>query len=328
MKETKIAVAFLDLLGFSQLLKMSTEVADDTLDWVRREVWTRYIDQNAHPIKEYEDKFPDDKKLLNFVVNSEVSSFKYLVNFSDSLILGAENVSLFVNQLSNLVFTLCSESFKPFAAPFDDLYNVYSMKYFSVENNKTIRRHKAFPVLFRGGVSYGSEASFFNEFYIQNEKLYNIGYGVSGKTYLKAVKLEEYGKGARLFCDKSLVDSLEDKSFIRIVNKNDKIYEIVWFGKMIKKTQYPYDIFSDPFDDLNQAFTATINLVKYYEKTEPEVLPHYKESLKLICRGIVRHVDIYHDRKGVEDITESINKRLERNGLEKFTAEDLLDGFL
>ena len=31
MKETKIAVAFLELLGFSQLLKMSQEMIDNTL---------------------------------------------------------------------------------------------------------------------------------------------------------------------------------------------------------------------------------------------------------------------------------------------------------
>lgn len=328
MKETKIAVAFLESLGFSRLLKMSQETANDMSFSIDRELDTRFLEKNAYSAKEHKDDLSSKKELLDLKIDSEKSLFKHLINSKNSLMFKAEYVSLLVDQLSSYIFALYVESFKPFATPFDDLHDVCSKKHFTMKNDKTIKPHKAFPILLRGGLSYNPEKFFFNESYIPDEKAHNNECKVTEKTSLKTTKFKEYGKGARLFCDKSLVDSLEDKSFIRIVNKNDKIYEIVWFGKMIKKTQYPYDIFSDPFDDLNQALTATINLVKYYEKTEPEVLPHYKESLKLICRGIVRHVDIYHDRKGVEDITESINKQLERNGLEKFTAEDLLDGFL
>ena len=60
--------------------------------------------------------------------------------------------------------------------------------------------------MFRGGLSVGDECYFFKGNSIQNRKFCYDGYNVFGRTYLNAVRLENSGKGPRLFCDKSVVD--------------------------------------------------------------------------------------------------------------------------
>ena len=220
-------VAFLDLLGFSQLLDLSTEVALDNMNSFNNVIKTRVLDIATHPIEEYKNNYPNDTHFLKFVEKSAVSSFEYLISFSDSLILGSQDLPLFIEQLSNFVATLYINYSEPFRRKFDDLFNVDSNKNMSFENG-SLRNHKAFPILFRGGLSNGSDVGFFKENCIQNGKFCYDGYNVFGKTYLNAVKLEHSGKGPRLFCDKSIVDNLKNRSMIRIVDRDDEIYEIVW----------------------------------------------------------------------------------------------------
>lgn len=80
-------VGFLDLLGFSQLLDLSTEMAIDNVNSFNYVIKTRVMDNMTHPIEEYKRDYPNDKHFQKFVEKSAVSSFEYLISFSDSLIL-------------------------------------------------------------------------------------------------------------------------------------------------------------------------------------------------------------------------------------------------
>lgn len=323
-----MVVAFLDLLGFSQLLETSTEVAADNMNTFNGLIQAKIMDAKAYSLKKYKERFPDNEFLLKNVEKAYITSFEHMISFSDSLVLGSQNVPLFVMQLSNFVANLYIESSKPFIPPFNKITDVESDRNASVKQGN-LKFHKAFPILFRGGLSVGTNVNFFSEYCIQNGIFLKEGYNVLGVDYLKAVKLESTQKGPRLFCNKSVVDELEDKSMIRYVDKQKDIYEIVWTVEGCEATgcskEEKYNV-ADRIKTL--MLPAAINLYCYYSKIEAkqEILDHYKELLELVCRGIVRYADIKCSE--AEDALKEINKKLDENNLEPYTMEDLMEGFL
>ena len=228
------------------------------------------MDNMTHPIEEYKRDYPNDKHFQKFVEKSAVSSFEYLISFSDSLILGSNSVELFVEQLCNFISSL----------------------YINYENGG-FRKHKAFPILFRGGLSVGDECTFFKENSIQNGKFCYDGYNVFGRTYLNAVRLEHSGKGPRLFCDKSVVDNMQNKRIIRRINKEKNIFEIVWTIEGCEATGCcSSDLWRNVLDRIHsELLPAAINFVKFYGSDEryADILPQYEELLRLVCCGIVKY---------------------------------------
>ena len=322
-------VGFLDLLGFSQLLDLSTEVALDNVNSFNNAIKTRVMDNMAHPIEEYKKNYPNNEHVQKFVEKSAVSSFDYLISFSDSLILGSNNVELFVEQLCNLVSSLYIYYSEPFRNQFEDVLNVYSNKVASYENGE-LREHKAFPILFRGGLSVGDDCFFFKENSIQNGKFCYDGYNVFGRTYLKAVKLEHSGKGPRLFCDKSVVNSMQNKRNVRMVNEENNIFEIVWTIEGCEATEcWSSDLWGNVLDRIHsKLLPAAINFVKFYGSDEryADILPQYEELLRLVCCGIVKYAKD-ECNKG-EEALEKINSILRTKRLGEYTYTDLLSGFV
>ena len=322
-------VGFLDLLGFSQLLDLSTEVALDNVNSFNNAIKTRVIDNMTHPIEEYKQNYPDDKHFQEFVKKSAVSSFDYLISFSDSLILGSNNVELFVEQLCNFISSLYINYSEPFRNQFEDVFNVESNKVASYENGK-LRMHKAFPILFRGGLSVGNDCAFFKENSIQNGKFCYDGYNVFGRTYLNAVKLEHSGKGPRLFCDMSVVDSIQNKQIIRVVNEQENIFEIVWTIEGCEATGCcSSNLWSNVSDRIySKLLPPAINFVKFYESDQKylNVLPQYEELLRLVCCGIVKYAKDKCDRG--EESLEIINNILRKKHLSEYTFHDLVNGFI
>lgn len=322
-------VGFLDLLGFSQLLDLSAEMANDTIASFRNMIKTRVIDNKMHPIEEYKEDYPNDKALHKFVEKSAVTSFDYLIIFSDSLILGSNSVELFVEQLCNFVSSLYIDYSEPFRNQFEDIFNVYSNKVASYENGE-LRIHKTFPILFRGGLSVGKECWFFKEYSIQDGKFCNDGYNVFGKTYLNAVRLECSGKGPRLFCDESVVDIIKNKRIIRMVNEEKNIFEIVWTIEGCEATgSCSSDLWKNVLDRIySKLLPPAINFVKFYSSDQKyiDVLLHYEELLKLVCRGIIKYAK--DECKRGEEALKKINSILKTNKLSEYTLDDLLSGFI
>ena len=113
-----------------------------------------------------------------------------------------------------------------------------------------------------------------------------------GLTYLNAVKLESVGKGPRLFCDKSLVDAVDDEinKYIKLVDSEKEIYEIVWTIEGCEATGCcSSNKWSNVTNRINdKMLPAAINLYKYYQK-DKGLEPQYKELLNLVCVGIVKY---------------------------------------
>lgn len=187
-------VAFMDLLGFSNLLRNNMEVAIDNLNTFNNVIKTRVIDNKCHPIEEYRENYPNDVKFQQFVEKSSVTSFEQMISFSDSLVLGGTDCNMFIKQLMNFVATVYIEYSEPFQKNFSDINQVTTYKVAEGCGSGSIQYHKAFPILFRGGLSVGNDVTFWDEYCINDSDFKISSRNVMGLTYLNAVKLESVGK--------------------------------------------------------------------------------------------------------------------------------------
>lgn len=319
-------VAFLDLLGFSALLQTDTEVALNNMNSFNNVIKTRFIDNKCHPLSEYEERYPYDTNFHNFVETSSATAFEQMISFSDSLVLGGTDCDLFIMQLANFVATAYIEYSEPFRKPFTDISTVLTNKVADGLADGGIRYHKAFPLLFRGGISVGKSIGFFDEYHIKNGELQFSSLNVMGLTYLNAVKLESFGKGPRLFCDKSVVDVVNEKTrrILKEVDKEKGIYEIVWTIAGCEATGHcSTDKWKNVMDRINdKMLPSAINLYQYYRKNE-YLEVQYKELLKLVCEGIVKYATDECNR--AEDAIRLINQKLSEKLL---IDKSILDNFI
>ena len=319
-------VAFLDLLGFSALLQTDTEMALDNITSFNNLIKTRFIDNKCHPLSEYKKQYPTDISLHNFVEKSSITAFEQMISFSDSLVLGGTDYDLFIMQLTNFLATSYINYSEPFRKPFVDINNVSTNKVAEMLEDGSLRYHKAFPLLFRGGISVGENVCFFHEYHIKDGNLQPSSLNVVGLTYLNAVNLESSGKGPRLFCDKSVVDVVNAKTgrILKEVNKDKGIYEIVWTVEGCEATGYcntnKWENVTDRIND--KMLPAAINLYKYYRKNK-HLEVQYKELLKLVCQGIVKYAA--DECNCAEDAIRLINQKLSDSLL---IDKSILDNFI
>lgn len=77
-------VAFLDLLGFSNLLKNNTEAAVDNINSFNDMIKTKVIDNKCHSIEDYRKNHPNAVEFHQFVEKTSVTAFEQMISFSDS----------------------------------------------------------------------------------------------------------------------------------------------------------------------------------------------------------------------------------------------------
>lgn len=68
-------VAFLDLLGFSNLLKNNTEAAVDNINSFNDMIKTKVIDNKYHSIEDYRKNHPNAVEFHQFVEKTSVTAF-------------------------------------------------------------------------------------------------------------------------------------------------------------------------------------------------------------------------------------------------------------
>lgn len=148
-----MVIAFLDLLGFSWLMENNIEAAYDNLNTFNRIIKTKVTDTITCPIKNYDER----NGLREFVRNAAVSSFCNMISISDSLIIGSEYPDLFVRQVSNFVSAAFIDSSEPFRKSFTEILEVKNNKISDITPEYTSRPHIAFPIMFRGGITFGKD---------------------------------------------------------------------------------------------------------------------------------------------------------------------------
>lgn len=277
-------VAFLDLLGFSWLAKNYPQIASDNLNEFNSILKTKYIDDKTDPI----DTYPE--YMQEFVKRNSVTSFQHVISISDSLVIGTQecNADDFIMQLSLLVASAAIRTLKPFKESFTNIENVQSNIVADANSNGEITYHKAFPVLFRGGICVGEDVCFFPQYSIYNGEMKYNSVNVLGQTYVEAYRLESTDKGPRIFCDSNLVNLLNDdvKSKIITTSKSN-INEILWTYYACETCSCSSDkyinIFENGFRNLVQ---PTINLINYFNSIHSPEIEHYMQLLLLLIKGI------------------------------------------
>lgn len=304
-------IAFLDILGFTQLVEHNYQTALDNLNEFNSYIDAAKKDNKLHPVENYSD--PD---LQKFVEKRYVTSFDNILTMSDSLVITSSDPKKFLEQISSMLCHLFKATNHNFSKQFENIYDVNSSQnidtyIFEEDGERKVRfeYHKAFPLLFRGGITLekehilvdGSQAKgvmFFEQSqFINGEN--KIGWNVCGQDYVQAVKLESYGKGPRLFCDKSFYEQVEKdrKKYLRKINSD--IYEIVWTLECCACGQKDGDSKINVTNGIEDFLKPSINLYKYYLRRQnedvkdsdsaAELIKHYKQLVILVYRGIYRY---------------------------------------
>lgn len=258
-----MVIAFLDLLGFSDLMKINIQAAYNNLDRLNRTIKENMLDNISHPVENYNDK------LREFAIKNSVTSFKNLISISDSLIIGAEDIDIFIDQISTFLASL-------FRMTIEDI------------NSKEDVLDK-FPIMFRGGITVGNDVNFSPEMYIKDGKI-KTGINVCGLSYVKAVKLESTTKGPRLFVDNEFIKNLNDekKRLIKEVDKTSGISEIIWTYYLFEAGERSDDKLFNLQSCLYNKVLPHVRYIYDYYSTK-ECKEHYIELIKLLYKGAIMY---------------------------------------
>lgn len=311
-----MVIAFLDLLGFTHLVQTDLETARDNLAIFNEMLQTKFIDEKCHPVSTYSAT----NGLQEFAENTSITSFNYLISVSDSLIIGSRSPELFVRQISNFIATVFIQYLEPFEKPFCDIKAVHSnmraTAEISLDGYPQYTYNRAFPLLFRGGISYGEDAHFNKEGSVWDDQYQLSSVNVSGLSYVKAVQLEKSGLGPRLFCDQSFVDQIHDFRVKKGIRRlSDDLFEIIWTYFGCEATERSNNIDQNAFKRASRLFLPrAINLYNYFliqcsgnpDDPAKKVAEHYKELILLICRGIYKYV--YDNGGNTSSIIDYMNR--------------------
>lgn len=297
---TQKVVAFLDLLGFSNNTRIDADAALLMIDDYHYVINNKIFDCKTHPeLNEQNEGMCAD-------------SFECFLPFSDSVFIVSTNPDKFVKQVSDLM----SRSFSINLNHYTDsntivnsaekIINTYNES--GEDSDKTThKKNYIFPVLFRGGVSFGNVSSIDITSKMNNEKTKTtnlIGIGV-----IDAVGLEKSGKGPRLFCNKNfhnqLSDAVKDK-YIGVV-KEGELFEIYWIvSNFNERNSIRTNLQEfDKYFDVAVKFWMANNHLDYGNQ--------YFEFIKLIINGTIHYFKKTND---IDNTIIHIVKQIKNSGLE------------
>lgn len=288
-------VAFLDILGFGQVALKDIIGAIELISDYQTIVNNKVTDQTIHPT------------LLTTEEKICADSFETLLPFSDSIFITSTDPDKFVKQVSHLLSHSFIINSHQYTYP-DNPANPLETTIAQVSTSGTTRiKVNRYPVLFRGGVSFGDVANMTVNSIINNA-IYPLA-NLTGKALVEAVYLEKAGKGPRIFCNKNFVDQLtqdtKDK-YIGIV-KPDELYEIYW------TTSVYFDQNDCHIDirEFNKHFVPAVNLWTAFNHLDFGI--QYYEFIKLTVKGTIQ----YFRSKGCEQIAiDYINDKVNSVGLQ------------
>jgi len=287
------SVAFIDLLGFKYFVNKDLLGALSLIENTHETLKESIIDENIHPASTYSD--PGLKALAE---KSFVDSFNIFLPFSDSIIILSENPNKFICQLSNFIY-------KCFHLTSHIYPTAKEGKNGEIEVTDNIEHW--FPTLFRGGISFGKVNLFESPMVIEGKV--NALPNVVGIPYIKAIKLEQSGKGPRLFCDDSFVSqlSMENKRFIVPVNNNEskeQTYEILWPAFRYIEGNPP----QVEANDFSEYYLPAVALANHYK--DAETVEHYHQFKILLIRStLVYFRAIGFEQIGRDTINRFVNDR-------------------
>ncbi len=292
-------IAFLDLLGFSYFCRADFASAANLLLSYQLIVKTKLQDFESHP----PDSYPNDE-LKERAESNLMNSFNIFIPCSDSIFITATDADLFLRQLSNFLvscFLLPSELWRDApdpASPYNTEFPVFKLKPKDGKMKAHVEQDhmNVFPILFRGGVTFGDFDTFRQNAVVNSE--IGVVTNILGNGVVNAVKLESSGlKGPRIICDGTFADLLDDehKKYVSPVNSGE-LYEILWPAYWLVE--------DNDVSNVNELFRLAIHF--YNGLKDTPVGDHYKEMLKLF----VKSARLFAQVRGVPNIDRTIDDLL------------------
>jgi hypothetical protein len=266
MAENKVC-AYIDILGFKEIINKDINGAIQLINDYQEILKIKKIDESM--FKEKYEKEEKDMNLKSLFDKSIIDSFEYFIPFSDSAFIVANNAAKFVFQISNYLLG----SFMLGGYIYDDRHSRDKDDLMQLNNSK----RKWYPLLFRGGVSFG-ECIPYKNYQITGFQL-TQNYNLMGKAVAEAVQNESTDKGPRLFCSKQFYDVIsanECKQILCPLKNHKDIYEILW--------PMPY-IARKKINGYQNLLEIGLNLWLYFNHMEYGI--HYFRLLELIIKSIM-----------------------------------------
>ncbi len=304
----KYVVIYLDILGFKWFLNKDSGAALGILNDFHGVLGTRrqleHLDlpfgRPRGPVKSLAERNASD-------------SFSYFLPMSDSVFILSEEPDKVAEQLSTLLSKIFLLSGGAYSTP--DCPNVLNQRIANVHVNEygEVERNycweKWYPVLFRGGISYG-DVEVVQTPAICNGQEITVP-NVIGQGVVQAVGLEQRGlKGPRILCDCEFVDQLRGPA-TRYLRREGDAWELLWPG-------YNYFEGNDERSErynLDHLFGPALALWGYFSGKLPE--KHYQAFLELIVRSHLAFAECASDP---ELVNEYLHQKLDEAELELYAS--------
>jgi hypothetical protein len=277
-------VAFLDLLGFSEVVNSDSLIAvrllQDYADAITIAVKDAAVDASNIPIN------PEASRLMELMT---VTSFETLLPMSDSIFIVASDTSKFVMQLSHFLLECFRFRLNAFAQP------EHSNNPMEVTTRTVVRRGEDssvekqmetwWPVLFRGGISFG-ECLPLQLPIITDAKLGSCR-GLIGKAIVEAVKLEKLAKGPRVLCSPKIQDNIQGAAAAYIgpsLHGEKDCVELYWPIALFEDTASMTDAINN---HLREWLQGVANLYMHFREND-RVRVHYEAYLRLLVASAMR----------------------------------------
>ena len=303
----RCAVIYLDLLGFKSFSNEDTEAALEVLLDFHTVLKNRQHEEQIRPLASIPNerlKRPAERKASD--------SFNYFLPMSDSIFILSEEPDKVAAQLS----TFLSESFlfggHAYAYSMADSSNplLQPIKEFEIDESGTGKikncRETQYPVLFRGGISYGDVEAVRTPAIYKGKEI--TVPNVIGQGVVQAVSLEQKKlKGPRILCGCEFVSQLREPAIKKYLRKEGDVWELLWPGFNYLED----DDESSQSYELNKLFYPALALWKNFSGKPPD--RHYKAFLELIVRS---HLAFAKSASSPELVNEYLYQTLNKTGFE------------
>jgi len=298
----KRAVAYLDILGFTNFIKQDVIGGAELL-----EAYQTQID-----FRRWEDKqkYNHSEKYKELIDKWGIDSFEYYIPFSDSIFLISNNPDKFVKQLSTFIiesFLYHRRNASPINPQHPEEVEILSYEIGSNGQPKPTRiKRNWFPLLFRGGITY-DEIIIIKQGTIE-DRIEGKRINLLGSAVCKAVDLEKKAiKGPYLICDQSFFNHLSSDSQ-KLIEKlpDNNLFHIL----------YPaYFHFGESDDQIAinsfiELFNPVVDFWKAYNHTSYS--EYYFNFMKIIVRSTLRYFEL---RSNKELASNHIRKVIENQNL-------------
>lgn len=273
-------IVFLDLLGFGDTALNDPAGAMKLISDYQAILENKIKDQTIHP------------NLSHMAEDLCADSFEYLLPFSDSIFITSNVIPKFLKQLAHLLRHSFDLNSYDYSYPINKNNPIeVSIPQIDLGSGNTIRiRINNYPVLFRGGLSFGLvnpiEIKSINKNFIINQ------INLTGPAVVKAVGLEKSGKGPRLFADKNFYDQVPaDMKYCFSELKPNELYEFLWTALLYRRE----NDCQIEIREFSTHFLPALNLWNAFNHFDYGI--HYFEFIRLIIKGTIAHFEKYNARQ-------------------------------